>query len=141
MSSQAGGGCGDTSSSARNEAEEDENEDVITQECDVCPDPACEDIVREIQDGLFCEGCNTWFHRKCVKIAKLKFQQHSLSNNDWYCSSCPNGNEDMGQDISWGLYQGMEEVKSKIESVYYDISTWSKNVFFLPWGKVSRLHK
>ena len=139
MSSQAGGGCGDTSSSARNEAEEDENEDVITQECDVCP--ACKDIVREDQHGLFCEGCNTWFHRKCVKIAKLKFQQHSLSNNDWYCSSCPNGNEDRGQDISWGLYQGMEEVKSKIESVYYDISTWSKNVFFLPWGKVSRLHK
>ena len=60
MSSRAGGGFGDTSSSARNEAEvteEDENGDFITRECNFCP--ACKDIVIEDQDGLFCEGCNT----------------------------------------------------------------------------------
>ncbi len=53
-------------------------------EIDVCP--PCNQTVSN--EGILCEGCNTWFHKSCSNLTTIKFQELSLSRTSWYCSNC-----------------------------------------------------
>ena len=46
----------------------------------------CNKHVYDGQDGVQCDQCNIWFHRKCVGFTKQQFRY--LRNDPWYCKKC-----------------------------------------------------
>ena len=41
-------------------------------------------------DTILCELCNTWFHRKCVKMTQKQFKKLSNSSEPFFCAMCVN---------------------------------------------------
>ena len=146
MSSRAGGGAGNASSAARKPLAEDGDKtednldddlaEVEQEECDICS--VCDVVVEENQDGLYCEGCLTWFHRRCLKITTQKYKQLQVSRNAWYCGDCSPHQWLYTSEIKWGNLIGYQEISSKLNQVYKEITCWYKNFFKLPWGKVGK---
>ena len=56
---------------------------------DVCP--TCSQVVRVAQQGLLCDKCAFWYHRKCgsdmTQATYRTIQQQNISF-DWMCKSC-----------------------------------------------------
>jgi hypothetical protein len=100
----------------------------------------CAVCVKVVQDeGLQCDdGCNRWFHRSCVGIAKAEFTKlASSTDNKWFCSradcrpktSSPNITEILGTLVSKvdelaGMVNNLKDVpkdtkiiKSEIKSI------------------------
>ena len=144
MSSRAGGGASNTSSSARNPLAEDDdrtekglddNDDQELQECDTCA--VCSKNVLEGQEGLLCETCNTWFHRKCMNLTLKQYKLHAMSPNPWYCSNCPTAQID-DFSLHWGGIDGLANIQQKVKEFYSQIVEWKANMFMPPLGKVGK---
>ena len=111
MSNRAGGG-GDSPSSTASPDEKEEGDQVdnnppesisdhqaspglrldnipppfsqTVDEIDICP--PCNKAVTD--EGILCEGCNTWFHKPCSNLNTIEFTQLSVSRQAWYCNVC-----------------------------------------------------
>jgi hypothetical protein len=105
------------------------------EEIEICP--SCNSTVGDV--GILCEGCNTWFHKPCSKLSNIKFKQLSLSRDPWFCDNCSKQNNHQTEcPIVWGDYCGIDKIYKKVSCVLDEISSWTKNLFFLPWGKVGK---
>ena len=107
MSSRAGGGAGNTSSSASNILTENEK---FNEECEVFP--ICAHDVVEGQ-----ETCRTWFHRKCLKIPLKQYKLHAMSPKPWFCNNCPSQQQD-DFSLKWGCYDGLVNILEKFQEIY-----------------------
>ncbi len=110
MSIRAGGGVDSLSSSASQDEEEDGGQDTCissthqasvstkpppqyaqtVDENDICT--PCGRPVTATDEGILCEGCNTWFHKHCSSLSITKFEELSLSRESWYCTVCQDKN-------------------------------------------------
>ena len=48
--------------------------------CDVCAKP-----VRSNQKGIMCDGCDKWFHLKCITMDLRTYIDLSSSDEQWFC--------------------------------------------------------
>ena len=87
---------------AEAEATGDERENASSVVCDIC----CMHIedatdTSEGQDALFCEGeCQSWYHRRCVRVSRKKLQQLTASTDPFLCPCCVSQKQ---QEIILGL--------------------------------------
>ena len=125
MASRAGGGAGNTSSSARKPLAEDDGK---TDE--VCP--VCVVDVVDNDAALLCQRCNVWSHCECIGIDDDEYSRLMNSDDDWFCIACT---AIMANNISWGEMKGEDDIEVVIKSIYKEITTWNKNMFMLPRGK------
>ncbi|XP_068716163.1 uncharacterized protein [Montipora foliosa] len=51
--------------------------------CDVCTNP-----VRINQKGILCDGCNKWFHLRCITVDLKTYFELSSSDEQWFCEKC-----------------------------------------------------
>lgn len=49
---------------------------------------SCPKQVRDNQNSICCDVCNTWFHLKCSSLSKTMFKTLGNSNEVWYCKQC-----------------------------------------------------
>ena len=138
MSSPAGGGSVDTSSTAKNVSSEyTEDDDDLVQECDNCP--VCKQLVEEDQDGLFCdEFCATWYHQKCVKMTPKAYRLLGLTRKKWFCANCPADSFEDSPKLKWGPYEGTDMIRARVDDVFAEIVGWHKNLFLVPLGKTGK---
>ena len=45
----------------------------------------CTKSVRSNQKGILCDGCNKWFHLKCISIDLQSYFDLGSSNEQWFC--------------------------------------------------------
>ena len=63
--------------------------------CQYCMDfrcMSCNKHVYDKQQGIYCDGCCVWIHRKCAKINKNEYDKLCQSDDPWFCRNC---NKDM----------------------------------------------
>ena len=50
----------------------------------------CAQHVYDRQEGVFCDGCQLWIHRKCANLTKDEYKELTTSQNEdpWYCKNC-----------------------------------------------------
>ena len=65
--------CGDIST----------NPGPVRDPCGECCKP-----VRANQDGLQCDGCDTWTHRACLNMTKQEYHRFGSSHENWFCRVC-----------------------------------------------------
>ena len=41
-----------------------------------------------LTDCIFCEICNTWIHKSCIKMTVKTFKSHSISQLPYFCNIC-----------------------------------------------------
>ena len=76
--------------------------------------------VEENQHGILCEQCNTWLHRKCVKVLLKQYNELSNSQQGWNCNWCKSvsvsvnqgdilvlGNDDV--ECHWGYMKFLDK--------------------------------
>jgi len=55
-----------------------------------CPCKACGKLVKSNQHGIFCDGCELWFHRRwCTHVSEAEYDrpnQSDQADETWYCS-------------------------------------------------------
>ena len=56
---------------------------VFKYPCGTCSRPC-----RINQPSIFCDNCNIWFHKKCLKLNSLVFQDLANSSASWICCQC-----------------------------------------------------
>ena len=59
--------------------------------CQYCSDfrcISCNKHVYDKQEGIFCDGCCFWIHRKCAKIKKNECKNLCQSEDPWFCRTC-----------------------------------------------------
>ena len=114
------------SSAAQPEVPEPTNHD---ENCPICR----EDVVQG-QQGLLCELCWTWSHCRCLFITDEEYRTLEKSQKSWFCVTCQSIK---ANNIKWGNMVGEMTIKAKITATYEEIiTTWRKNLFLLPRGKV-----
>ena len=52
------------------------------------PCGSCDKPVRVNQDGVLCDGCEKWFHRKCIYMDREVYLQLGRSDDPWHCATC-----------------------------------------------------
>ena len=96
--------------------------------------PICRIDVTERSNGVVCNMCHIWSHRTCLflpeDIAAISPPSAQLP---WYCTLCQSIRSNK---IKWGTLEGEVTIKSKISSIYDEVTQWRKNLFLLPRGKV-----
>ena len=53
---------------------------------DLCP--LCSRCVDGSEQGLLCDGCNSWVHTKCMKMTDSEVEMWSKTDHPWFCRSC-----------------------------------------------------
>ena len=50
----------------------------------------CAQHVYDRQEGVFCDGCQLWIHRKCANLTKDEYKELATCQNEdpWYCKNC-----------------------------------------------------
>ncbi len=49
----------------------------------------CNKAVRQGKDdGIACDGCDMWYHLRCIGLNENDFQQTVCSDSEWYCYIC-----------------------------------------------------
>ena len=96
--------------------------------------PFCKIEVADGVDGIFCDKCHLWHHKECLNLSDAEYEQLSDENNDieWFCAWC---RSIIGNKIKWGEMEGEDAIQQAIQSAYYMILGWRKNLFSLPRGK------
>ena len=59
--------------------------------CLFCRDYKCLLFDQHVYDrqGVFCDGCQLWIHRKCATISTNEYKELTSQNKDpWYCKNC-----------------------------------------------------
>ncbi len=111
------------------------------------------------EEGILCESCNSWFHRKCDKLSSAQFKKITDSNEAYQCRACTEiksqaGGHDVSQAIEdlrdqyeasvleqtchWGERTTLREISRKLDTCYNMIVKWRKNFFLLPRGKTGK---
>ena len=63
--------------------------DFICQYCSRYSCITCDRHVYDKQDGIFCDDCNIWTHRRCARVSKLEYKcLTEKSVETWYCKNC-----------------------------------------------------
>ena len=89
--------------------------------------PVCRENVIILQSGIRCFDCNTWFHKTCLHLNQDQY------SDVWSCMRCLSIKSNK---IKWGNLEGEMKIKEKVSSVYKEVTTWYKNLFILPRGRV-----
>ena len=53
-----------------------------------CPCGMCTKSVRKNQRAILCDGCERWFHAKCMSIDIASYNRLSESDDEWFCDTC-----------------------------------------------------
>ena len=83
---------------------------LTTGDIEVNPGPVqfpcmnCCEPVRKNQDGILCDGCEKWCHRKCIHMDRETYLKLGSSDDSWYCVSCslPAFSDSYFEDIGLG---------------------------------------
>lgn len=59
---------------------------MARDDVDVCG--KCNKGVENSDDALFCDHCETWLHRECLKMTLKSYKQLSKSTKPWNCGTC-----------------------------------------------------
>lgn len=35
-----------------------------------------------------CDGCENWYHPRCIKMTEEEFQHHKDTKIEWHCTDC-----------------------------------------------------
>ena len=108
-------------------------ENNARSECDIC---VCQRRVVE-EDSVFCDTCRRWYHPECLKISKKAFQRLEKSDDEYCCPSCIEARSNKDR-ISWANIDGIENIMAKINAIHRELTTWKKNSFLVPRGKVGK---
>ena len=66
-----------------------ENKDFACQYCEDCTCLSCNKHVYDWQEGVLCDCCEQWIHRKCVRLTKQEYKELETKEEDiWYCRTC-----------------------------------------------------
>ena len=52
------------------------------------PCGVCEKDVRENQRAICCDGCDTWWHFKCITMSNITYKALRNSSKSWICCQC-----------------------------------------------------
>ena len=110
---------------SENSLEAEEHEEALA-----CP--ICTITVRDNDQALFCEQCNTWYHSDCLFISEEEYFALSNSSDSWFCDHC---RSIRANKLKWGTLDGECNISSAVKSAYQKVITWKKNIFSLPRGK------
>ena len=73
----------------------------------------CKLNVRENDQALQCDACNSWIHSTCMNMSKSEFNMWSKSDHPWFCKECraevKENSKGMGK-----MMQLMNEMMSKL---------------------------
>ena len=96
--------------------------------------PLCKEEVLHDQDGVKCDMCENWSHKTCLNMSDEEFITLTDSGNEtqWFCARCL---AIRANKISWGDYEGEEQINLVIKSMFSEILNWKKNVFAIPCRK------
>ncbi len=116
-------------------------------------------------EGILCEGCNTWFHKQCSNLTATRFKALSSSRESWYCDTCQrnttgyptvsqaisgmhqnavsetavtNENTSVNTSVVWGKYRGLQEIEQVVDEAFSRIVKWDKNIMSVPRGKCGK---
>jgi len=77
----------------------------------------CFKMVGDSDEGLMCDQCKCWYHRKCIGMEEGLYRTLSgLENFDWYCDACKNRSRDMQREVD-ALRRENEELRNINESL------------------------
>ena len=97
----------------------------------------CKRRVNIDDKGLQCDNCVTWFHSSCQNIPEARYNELSVNPNEgWQCNSCQKQYDELNSDIRWGLATGHAQISATIDEIFGEISSWHKNAFLIPRGRV-----
>ena len=48
----------------------------------------CANPVKRNQQGIQCDKCDQWFHRKCESLSLTMYKSMADSNEEWFCGHC-----------------------------------------------------
>ena len=95
--------------------------------------PVCREEVEHNHQGIECDKCETWYHRCCLQMSESTYQEWQESDESWFCMLCLSIK---ANKIKWGEIEGEENIRKCISDTYNEVTTWRKNLFLLPRGKV-----
>jgi hypothetical protein len=67
---------------------------LLANDIELNPGPAkypcieCSKAVRSNQQGILCDGCELWCHRKCTDTSKTEYDRLDVSDDPWHCRAC-----------------------------------------------------
>ena len=65
------------------------NKDFICPYCEDYTCLACKKHVYDWQEGVLCDYCKQWIHRKCARLTKQEYKEiESKEKEIWYCRMC-----------------------------------------------------
>jgi len=87
----------------------------------------CRSNVKDEDDGLMCEMCFAWFHRKCANISEAKYRVLSQSDGTedgilWFCKECVNAQRSGHQVVA----QKLDSVLGLIQELREELATVKK---------------
>ena len=66
-----------------------ENKNFICQYCEDYTSLACNKHVYDWQEGVLCDCCEQWIHRKCARLTKQEYKELETKEEEiWYCRTC-----------------------------------------------------
>nr|CAI5824334.1 unnamed protein product [Callosobruchus analis] len=83
--------------------------------CDIC-----NKVVKNDEDGLLCEQCVVWKHRKCIGMTMKTYVKLSESKSGWNCQACIDENKQSRAVMSGQLTDIMnklQEMDKKYDSL------------------------
>ena len=105
----------------------------VTQEDPNCPICRIDVEDNEENGGIICEMCNTWSHRVCLFMSVEMFHKLDKSPDPWHCVACQSI---LSNKIKWGSMKSEVVIRTKVTSIYEEITKWRKNLFLVPRGNV-----
>ena len=87
--------------------------------------PICKEDVQEDQDGILCNTYLVWLHKTCLHFTNEE-SEDVVYANPWFSSHYLSIKLNK---ITWGEYEGEEDIKNIIQSTYSNILGWKKNIW------------
>ena len=65
------------------------NKDFICHYCEDCTCLACNKHVYDWQEGVLCDCCEQWIHRKCARLANQEYEELETKEEEiWHSRTC-----------------------------------------------------
>ena len=97
-----------------------------------CKCPLCDGDVGHNDAGICCDRCEEWFHSACLGISDEEYTALTSQEEEWFCFQCQ---VIRANKIKWGDLVGEDNIRTTVNKIYDEITTWKKNLFMLPRGK------
>ena len=111
-----------------------ERESSSKRENDIC---ICQRKVIE-ENSIFCDYCHRWYHPACINISDRAFNRLISSKEDYCCPSCTDARSNKDR-ISWANIDGKENILATVHQIHKELTSWGKNNFLVPRGKIGKL--